>query len=257
MMNLFDLHGKVAIVTGGNGGLGQGMAVGLASAGAHIVIAARNQTKTAASAAELRARYRVQVLELRVDVCAETAVHAMVEQTLHTFGRIDILVNNAGTNIRKLPEQLSLAEWHSILDTNLGSAFLCSQAVYAPMVQGGGGKIINNGSMFSLFGGSHVLAYGASKGGVVQLTKSLAVAWAKDNIQVNAILPGWLHTDLTNRAMQDLPGLYDRVLARTPQGRWGQPEDLAGVAIFLASRASDFVTGVALAVDGGYSVMAP
>ena len=181
----------------------------------------------------------------------------MVEQTLHTFGRIDILVNNAGTNIRKLPEQLSLAEWHSILDTNLGSAFLCSQAVYAPMVQSGGGKIINNGSMFSLFGGSHVLAYGASKGGVVQLTKSLAVAWAKDNIQVNAILPGWLHTDLTNRAMQDLPGLYDRVLARTPQGRWGQPEDLAGVAIFLASRASDFVTGVALAVDGGYSVMAP
>ena len=256
-MNLFDLHGKVAIVTGGNGGLGQGMAVGLASAGAHIVIAARNQAKTAASAAELRARYRVQVLELRVDVCAETAVHAMVEQTLHTFGHIDILVNNAGTNIRKLPEQLSLAEWHSILDTNLGSAFLCSQAVYAPMVQGGGGKIINNGSMFSLFGGSHVLAYGASKGGVVQLTKSLAVAWAKDNIQVNAILPGWLHTDLTNRAMQDLPGLYDRVLARTPQGRWGQPEDLAGVAIFLASRASDFVTGVALAVDGGYSVMAP
>jgi 2-deoxy-D-gluconate 3-dehydrogenase len=257
MMNLFDLHGKVAIVTGGNGGLGQGMAVGLASAGSHIVIAARNQAKTAATAAELRARYGVQVLELRVDVCAETAVHAMVEQTLHTFGHIDILVNNAGTNIRKLPEQLSLAEWHSILDTNLGSAFLCSQAVYASMVQGGGGKIINNGSMFSLFGGSHVLAYGASKGGVVQLTKSLAVAWAKDNIQVNAILPGWLHTDLTKRAMQDLPGLYDRVLARTPQGRWGQPEDLAGVAIFLASRASDFVTGVALAVDGGYSVMAP
>lgn len=256
-MNLFDLHGKVAIVTGGNGGLGQGMAVGLASAGSHIVIAARNQAKTAATAAELRARYGVQVLELRVDVCAETAVHAMVEQTLHTFGHIDILVNNAGTNIRKLPEQLSLAEWHSILDTNLGSAFLCSQAVYASMVQGGGGKIINNGSMFSLFGGSHVLAYGASKGGVVQLTKSLAVAWAKDNIQVNAILPGWLHTDLTKRAMQDLPGLYDRVLARTPQGRWGQPEDLAGVAIFLASRASDFVTGVALAVDGGYSVMAP
>ena len=111
--------------------------------------------------------------------------------------------------------------------------------------------------MFSLFGGSHVLAYGASKGGIVQLTKSLAVAWAKHNIQVNAILPGWLHTDLTNRAMQDLPGLYERVLARTPQGRWGQPDDLAGVAVFLASRASDFITGVALPVDGGYSVMAP
>ena len=256
-MELFDLHGKVAIVTGGNGGLGRGMAIGLASAGADIVIAARNQAKTATTAAELRARYGVQVLELGVDVCSETAIRDMVERTLSTFDRVDILVNNAGTNIRKPPEQLSATEWHTVLDTNLSSTFLCSQAVYAPMVRGGGGKIINNGSMFSLFGGSHVLAYGASKGGVVQLTKSLAVAWAKDNIQVNVILPGWLHTDLTNRAMQDLPGLYDRVLARTPQGRWGQPEDLAGVAVFLASHASDFVTGVALAVDGGYSVMAP
>jgi 2-dehydro-3-deoxy-D-gluconate 5-dehydrogenase len=256
-MELFDLHGKVAIVTGGNGGLGRGMAIGLASAGADIVIAARNQAKTAATATELRARYGVQVLELRVDVCEEATVHAMVAQTLRTFGRVDILVNNAGTNIRKPPEQLSAAEWHTILDTNLRSAFVCSQAVYTAMAQGGGGKIINNGSMFSLFGGSHVLAYSASKGGVVQLTKSLAVAWAKDNIQVNAILPGWLHTDLTNGAIQDLPGLYERVLARIPQGRWGQPEDLAGVAVFLASRASDFVTGVALAVDGGYSVMAP
>jgi 2-deoxy-D-gluconate 3-dehydrogenase len=256
-MHLFDLHGKVAIVTGGNGGLGRGMAVGLAQAGATLVIAARNQAKTATTAAELRQGYGVQVLELRVDVCEEAAVHDMVAQTLHAFGRIDILVNNAGTNIRKAPEALSMAEWHTILDTNLSSAFLCSQAVYTAMVRAGGGKIINNGSMFSLFGGSHVLAYGASKGGVVQLTKSLAVAWAKDNIQVNAILPGWLHTDLTQSAMQDLPGLYERVLARTPQGRWGQPEDLAGVAVFLASRASDFVTGVALPVDGGYSVMAP
>jgi 2-deoxy-D-gluconate 3-dehydrogenase len=257
MMELFDLHGKVAIVTGGNGGLGRGMAIGLASAGADLVIAARNQAKTATTAAELRTHYGVQVLEQRVDVCEETAIRAMVEQTLSTFGRVDILVNNAGTNIRKPPEQLSATEWHTILDTNLSSTFLCSQAVYAPMVHGGGGKIINNGSMFSLFGGSHVLAYGASKGGVVQLTKSLAVAWAKDNIQVNAILPGWLHTDLTNRAIQELPGLYERVLTRTPQGRWGQPEDLAGAAVFLASRASDFVTGIALVVDGGYSVMAP
>jgi 2-dehydro-3-deoxy-D-gluconate 5-dehydrogenase len=257
IMDLFDLHGKVAIVTGGNGGLGRGMAIGLAGAGAHIVIAARNTAKTATTAQEFRNTYGVEVLELRVDVCQEADVHAMVEATLRTFGRIDILVNNAGTNIRKAPEQLSAIEWQTILDTNLRSTFLCSQAVYAPMVRSGGGKIINNGSMFSLFGGSHVLAYAASKGGVVQLTKSLAVAWAKDNIQVNVILPGWLHTDLTNGAIRDLPGLYERVLARTPQGRWGQPEDLAGAAVFLASRASDFVTGVALPVDGGYSVCAP
>lgn len=257
MRDLFDLHGKVAIVTGGNGGLGRGMALGLASAGANIVIAARNQAKTAAVAAELRQLYGVQVLELQVDVCKEADITAMVEQTLHTFDRIDILLNNAGTNIRKPPEALTAADWHTIIDTNLSSAFLCSQAVYTSMVHVHGGKIINNGSMFSIFGGSHVLAYGASKGGIVQLTKSLAVAWAKDNIQVNAILPGWLYTDLTQRAIQELPGLHERVLTRTPHGRWGQPEDLAGAAVFLASRASDFVTGVALPVDGGYSVMAP
>lgn len=256
-MNLFDLRGKVAIVTGGNGGLGRGMAEGLASAGAHIVIAARDQAKTTATAAAIRETYGVQVLELRADVCQEAEVQAVVEQTMRTFDRVDVLVNNAGTNVRKPPEALTSAEWQTVLDTNLRSAFVCSQAVYAPMVRGGGGKIINNGSMFSLFGGSHVLAYAASKGGIVQLTKSLAVAWAKENIQVNAILPGWLHTDLTSRAMQDLPGLYERVLARTPQGRWGRPEDLAGTAVFLASRASDFVTGVALPVDGGYSIQAP
>lgn len=256
-MNLFDLHGKVAIVTGGNGGLGRGMAIGLASVGANIVIAARNQAKTAATATEFRDTYGVKVLEIQVDVCQEADIHHMVDRTLATFGRIDILINNAGTNIRKPPDALSSAEWHTIIDTNLRSAFLCSQAVYPTMVRGGGGKIINNGSMFSLFGGSHVLAYAASKGGVVQLTKSLAVAWAKDNIQVNVILPGWLRTDLTSGSMRDLPGLYERVLSRTPQGRWGEPEDLAGTAVFLASRASDFVTGVALPVDGGYSVMAP
>src|SRR5262245_39599910 len=193
-MELFELHGKVAIVTGGNGGLGRGMAIGLASAGADIVIAARNQAKTAATATALRTRYGVQVLELSVDVCEETTIRAMVEQTLHTFGCVDILVNNAGTNIRKPPEQLSAAEWHTILDTNLSSAFLCSQAVYAPMVQRGGGKIINNGSMFSLFGGSHVLAYGASKGGVVQLSKRTAIAWAQDEDQVNSIMTGWTNT---------------------------------------------------------------
>jgi 2-deoxy-D-gluconate 3-dehydrogenase len=167
------------------------------------------------------------------------------------------LVNNAGTNIRKSPSDLTASEWQTVIDTNLSSTFLCSQAVYEPMVGGGGGKIINNGSMFSIFGGSHVLAYAASKGGVVQLTKSLAVAWAPDNIQVNAILPGWLYTDLTRGAMEQLPELHDRVLQRTPQGRWGEPEDLAGAAVFLASRASDFVTGVAFPVDGGYSISAP
>ncbi|ETW98140.1 glucose 1-dehydrogenase [Candidatus Entotheonella palauensis] len=256
-MNLFDLSGKVAIVTGGNGGLGRGMAQGLAAAGADIVIAARNASKTAETAAAFREQYGVKVLEVQADVCQESDIQAMVADTLKVLGKVDILVNNAGINIRKQPDELTAAEWQSVVETNLSSTFLCSQAVYESMKQGGGGKIINNGSMFSIFGGSHVLAYAASKGGVVQLTKSLAVAWAKDNIQVNVILPGWLYTDLTRGAIEQLPELHDRVLQRTPQGRWGEPEDLAGTAVFLASKASDFVTGISLTVDGGYSIQAP
>ena len=173
-MDLFDLRGKAAIVTGGNGGLGRGMALGLAAAGANLVIAARDQAKTAETAAELRQAHGVEVLEVQVDVCDEASVHAMVAQTLQAFDRLDILVNNAGTNIRRPPEELSMDDWRTIMDTNLTSTFLCSQAVHDAMVRVGGGKIINNGSMFSIFGGSHVLAYGASKGGVVQFTKSLA-----------------------------------------------------------------------------------
>jgi 2-deoxy-D-gluconate 3-dehydrogenase len=256
-MDLFDLSGKVAIVTGGNGGLGRGMAQGLAAAGADIVIAARNASKTAETATAFRQQYGVKVLEVQVDVCDTNNVQAMVAQTLTAFGKVDILVNNAGINIRKPPDELAAAEWQSVIETNLSSTFLCSQAVYEPMKRAGGGKIINNGSMFSIFGGSHVLAYAASKGGVVQLTKSLAVAWARDNIQVNVILPGWLYTDLTRGAIEQLPELHDRVLQRTPQGRWGEPEELAGAAVFLASKASDFVTGISLTVDGGYSVQAP
>lgn len=256
-MNLFDLSGKVAIVTGGNGGLGRGMAEGLAAAGADIVIAARNASKTAETATAFRDQYGVKVLEVQVDVCDESRVHAMVAETLNAFGKVDILVNNAGINIRKPPHDLAAAEWQGVIETNLSSTFLCSQAVYEPMKRAGGGKIINNGSMFSIFGGSHVLAYAASKGGVVQLTKSLAVAWAKDNIQVNVILPGWLYTDLTRGAIEQLPDLHERVLQRTPQGRWGEPGDLAGTAVFLASKASDFVTGISLPVDGGYSIQAP
>jgi 2-deoxy-D-gluconate 3-dehydrogenase len=256
-MDLFDLSGKVAIVTGGNGGLGRGMAQGLAAAGADIVIAARNASKTAETATALRQQYGVKVLEVQVDVCDTNNVQAMVAQTLTAFGKVDILLNNAGINIRKPPDELAAAEWQSIIETNLSSTFLCSQAVYEPMKRTGGGKIINNGSMFSIFGGSHVLAYAASKGGVVQLTKSLAVAWARDNIQVNVILPGWLYTDLTRGAIEQLPELHDRVLQRTPQGRWGEPEELAGAAVFLASKASDFVTGISLTVDGGYSIQAP
>jgi 2-deoxy-D-gluconate 3-dehydrogenase len=251
---MFSLKGKVAIVTGGNGGIGYGIARGLANIGGSIVIAARNAQKTAKAAESIRGDYGASVLELGVDVRRENQVTSMVEKTLEAFGRIDVLVNNAGINIRKMPQDLSSAEYDEVLEVNLRSAFLCSKAVYPAMKEAGGGKIINIGSMTSLFGGAKLMAYGSSKGGIVAMTRALAVAWAPDNIQVNAILPGWIDTDLTRRARVELEGLNEQVLSRTPAGRWGRPEDLQGTAIYLATAASGFVTGVALPVDGGYSV---
>ena len=252
-MNGFDLKGKVAVVTGGNGGIGLGMAGGLAAAGASVAVAARDPTKSAAAVKALEA-LGAQALAVEVDVSREASVAGMVQAVAERFGRLDILVNNAGINIRKPPETYTLDEWRRILDTNLTSAFLCSKAVYPFMLKAGGGKIINVGSMLSIFGASFAAAYGASKGGIVQLTRGLASAWAKDRIQVNAVLPGWIDTDLTVQARKDVPGLHDRVLARTPAGRWGVPDDLAGVAVFLAGPASDFITGAAIPVDGGYSI---
>jgi 2-deoxy-D-gluconate 3-dehydrogenase len=169
------------------------------------------------------------------------------------FGRIDILFNNAGINIRKQPQDLSLDEWDEVMKVNLTSAFLTSKAVYEPMKRSGAGKIINIGSMTSIFGASFAVAYAASKGGIVQLTKSFALAWAADNIQVNAILPGWFDTELTIKGRQQVPGLHERVLARIALGRWAKPADMAGTAVWLASRGSDYITGIAIPVDGGYT----
>jgi 2-deoxy-D-gluconate 3-dehydrogenase len=247
-MNLFDLKGKTALVTGGNGGIGLGVAKGLAAAGARVAIAGRDKSKSTEALKSLSDGIAVEA-----DLKDEIACQAMVEEAAKRLGRLDILVNNAGTNIRKPPEEYSIEEWRLVLDTNLTSAFVAAQAAYPHMKRAGGGKIVNIGSMMSIFGASFVAPYGASKGGMVQLTRALACAWAKDNIQVNAVLPGWIDTALTRRARADIKGLHERVLARTPAGRWGQPEDLSGIAVFLCSRASDFVTGTAIPVDGGYS----
>ena len=175
---------------------------------------------------------------------------------MERFGRLDILVNNAGTNIRRQPQEYTLEEWHTVINTNLTGAMLCCQLAYPLMLKVGHGKIINIGSMMSIFGAPFAAAYAASKGGIVQYTKALATAWAKDNIQVNAVLPGWIDTELTRRARAEIEGLHERVLARTPAGRWGIPEDHAGIAVFLASEASDFITGSTITVDGGYSIQA-
>ena len=248
-MSLFDLGGRVAVVTGGNGGIGLGMARGLAEAGAAVVVAARDPAKSESAVAELGP----QSCFVPLDVADEGSCRRMVATTLDRFGRLDVLVNNAGMSIRKPAAEYAIAEWQAVLDTNLTGAFVCSQAVYPAIKQAGHGKIINIGSMFSIFGAAYAVPYSVSKGGLLQLTKSLAAAWAPDNIQVNAVLPGWIDTELTRDARREVSGLHERVLARTPAGRWGAPDDLAGIAVFLASAASDFVTGAAIPVDGGFS----
>jgi 2-deoxy-D-gluconate 3-dehydrogenase len=249
-MDLFDLKGKAALVTGGNGGIGLGMAEGLARAGAKVAIAGRDAKKNADAVGKMGSG----AVAIVADVTDERACRAMVDEAAKKLGRLDILVNNAGINIRKRPEEYKLDEWHRVLESNLTSAFVASQAAHPHFLKAKGGKIVNIGSMMSLFGASFVAPYGASKGGIVQLTRALACAWAKDHIQVNAVLPGWIDTALTRQAREEVSGLHERVLARTPAGRWGAPEDLAGIAVFLCSAASDFVTGTAIPVDGGYAV---
>ena len=254
-MASFDLKGRVAVVTGGNGGIGLGMAKGMAAAGATVVVAGRDAAKSAAAVKELQA-LGATASAIAVDVVKEESCRAMIAETVKQHGRLDILVNNAGTSIRKQPQDYTLAEWHQVMDTNLTSAFICSHAAYPEMMKSGRGKMINIGSMMSIFGSSYATPYASSKGAIVQMTKAMACAWAKDNIQVNAILPGWIDTALTRRAREQVPGLHESVLKRTPAQRWGMPDDFAGIAVFLAAEASDFVTGAAIAVDGGYSSQA-
>jgi 2-deoxy-D-gluconate 3-dehydrogenase len=250
---MFDLKGRVGLVTGGNGGIGLGLARGLAKAGAAVMVAGRNAEKNAASVAELRA-LGAEADATIVDVTDEASVNAMVAACVARFGRLDILVNNAGINIRNRPEVYDLADWHKVIATNLTSAMLASKAAFPHLKSSGHGRVINNGSMLSIFGLPLHIAYASSKGGVVQLTKSLAVAWAADGITVNCILPGWIDTDLTRKARADMAGLNDNVMARTPKGRWGDPADFEGIAAFLGSDASAFITGVAIPVDGGFSI---
>ena len=250
---LFDLSGKVMLVTGGNGGIGLGMGRGMAGAGASIMVAGRNEEKNAAAVAELK-EMGAEADSVTVNITDTASCEAMVAKTVERFGRIDCLVNNAGTSIRKQPEEYELEEWDQVLDTNLRSAFVCSRLAYPQMQAQGCGKIVMIGSMMSIFGAPYSSPYASSKGGIVQLGKSLAIAWAKDNIQVNTILPGWIDTAMTQRAREQVDGLHDHILKRTPAGRWGHPDDHSGIAVFLASAASDYVTGTSIPVDGGFSV---
>jgi 2-deoxy-D-gluconate 3-dehydrogenase len=250
--DIFDLSGRVAIVTGGNGGIGLGIAEGLAAAGASLSIVGRDEAKTAAAAERLRG-HGVEALGFTADVSDEAAVAEVVASTAERLGRIDILVNNAGIARRGLLQDYTTEDWDDVVDINLKGMFFFSRAVHPHMVRAGGGKVINIGSMASIFGLDWAPAYGASKGGAVQLAKNMAVAWARDNIQANAVLPGWIETDLTAPLPEIAPERYALINSRIPQGRWGVPADFAGVAVFLASSASDYVTGAVITVDGGFS----
>ena len=246
---MFDLSGRVALITGGNGGIGLGMAQGLAACGARVVFTGRRAEKNASALAALPAGS----IGIAADLTQQGTPDAVLAEVLAKTGRLDILVNNAGTNVRKRPELVTDDDWHQVLNLNLTAVMQLTRAAYPALKASGHGRVINIASILSLFATAFGPAYGASKGAIVQYTKSLAVAWAADGITANAVLPGWVETELTDGARADVPGLYEKQLARTPVGRWGRPSDLSGIAAFLASDEAAFVTGTAIPVDGGFA----
>jgi 2-dehydro-3-deoxy-D-gluconate 5-dehydrogenase len=249
---LFDLAGKVAVVTGGNGGIGRGIALGLAEAGAAVAVLGRNEGKNQAVLGELKA-IGVPAISVKVDVTDRAALEPALNRVKTELGGLDILVNNAGNVSLSGGVLLEKTEdWDNVIETQLNAVFLLSKLAAQSMVSSKSGKIINIGSMYSFFGSGLIPSYSAAKGAIVQLTKSMAIELAPYNIQVNTIAPGWIETDMT-APVRTMP-LNDEILARTPAGRWGRPEELAGTAVFLASAASDFVTGTTIRVDGGYSI---
>jgi len=249
---LFDLTGRVAVVTGGNGGIGRGIALGLAEAGAAVAVWGRNDEKSQRVLSELKA-IGVRSMALMVDMTNRAGLEPAVNKVESELGSVNILVNNAGIAslsggvMNEKPE-----DWDRVIETQLNSVFLLSKLAAQSMIRQKSGKIINIASMYSFFGSGLVPSYSAAKGAIVQLTKSMAIEFAPHNIQVNAIAPGWIETDMT-APVRTTP-MNDEILARTPAGRWGQPEEVAGAAVYLASRASDFVTGDTIRVDGGYAI---
>jgi 2-dehydro-3-deoxy-D-gluconate 5-dehydrogenase len=248
---MFNLDGRVAVVTGGNGGIGRGIALGLAAAGAAVAVLARNEDRNEAVLAELIAICR-NAIALRLDVTDRAALAPAMEQVERELGPVDILVNNAGIAIPGGVLKADAAAWDRVIETNLNSVFLLSQIAARSMAPRRRGKIVNIASEYSLFGNPIAPSYAASKGGLVQLTKSMAVELAPHNIQVNAMVPGWIESEMTAPIKGRL--FYEEIIKRTPAGRFGTPDECAGTAIFLASRASDFVTGATIFVDGGYAI---
>ncbi len=253
ILEKFSLKGKVAIVTGASRGIGRAMCLALAEAGADVAAAARTVPRLESLSGEIRSLGR-KCAVCPTDVTRPEDIAGLIRKTLQELGRIDILLNNAGMNIRKPAIDLAEAEWDRVLDTNLKAYFFCSQAAAKEMAKGGGGAIVNIASLRSLIAPPLAPAYTASKGGVSQLTKALAVEWARYGIRVNAIAPGYTETELTAHFKEKEKDLYETIRGRTALKRWALPEDLAGLMIFLASEASAYVTGQTIYVDGGYAL---
>ena len=254
ILNKFSLEGKSGLVTGGGSGIGKAFVQGLVEAGADVIISGRNLERLSKVAAELASSGR-QVIPVQFDMRDTKGIKVLVDQVIDTFGKIDFLFNNAGTIHREPSDKHDLAAWNEVLQVNLTGPFLLSQAVARTMIERKiKGKIINTSSLIAVFGGSTVPSYAASKGGLTQLTKAMCNDFGKYGINVNAIGPGWVRTELT-AALQQNQERYNNITARIPLGRWAQPEDLAGTAVFLASSASDYINGQVIFVDGGYLAM--
>ena len=250
---LFDLSNKVAIITGGNGGLGLGIAQGLAGAGASVAIVGRNQDKIDKAVKSLEDA-GANVLGIQADVSIEDDVKRMVSETVEHFGRLDILFNNAAISWGIPTEDMTIEEWNNFIAVNMTSCFLASKACYPEMLKAGGGKIINIGSVITKMGYGKLTHYAAAKGGMEHMTQSMAQGWGSDNIQVNAIVPGLVHTEMVPCFGPNKTPIVDYIVSRTPVGRHGMPEDFQGLSILLASNASDFITGSIMVVDGGWTL---
>jgi NAD(P)-dependent dehydrogenase (short-subunit alcohol dehydrogenase family) len=254
ILDRFSLKGKFGLVTGAGSGIGKGMAAGLAEAGARVALAGRSKEKLEIASAEMTAS-GLDAIFFQADMAKPDSISYLVESVLKEFGRIDFLFNNAGMIHRAPAEDFPIEKWEEMIQVNLTGPFLLSQAVARHMIEKGiGGSIINTSSLIAVFGGVSVPAYAATKGGLTQLTKSMCVDLAKYGIRVNAIGPGWVKTGMTE-ALQNNPERFQAISARIPLGRWAQPEDLAGLAVFLASDASDYITGQVIFIDGGYLAM--
>ncbi|MBI5247969.1 MAG: glucose 1-dehydrogenase [Desulfomonile tiedjei] len=249
---LFDLSGRVALVTGASKGLGKSMALALAEAGADVALFARDVENLKVVKETIEGLGRKAEFFV-ADVLSKSSIEAAIKKALDTFGQLDILVNNAGVNVRKPVLEISPEEWDFVINTNLKGYLLMAQAVVPHMLSRGRGKVINMASILGSVALASQVAYASSKGGVIQMTKVMALEWATQGIQVNAIGPTYFETPLVAQLRND-PERYSFIVDRTPMGRWGQPEELAGVVVFLASRASDFVTGQTIFVDGGWTI---